>query len=77
MSGAALIASKSEAYRGVPDECLIRCESSKDFTFGVLHLLQNESERRRLIRVSRRHVDQFRLVGNEALRSRYNLALAC
>jgi hypothetical protein len=77
MSGAALIASKSEAYRGVPDECLIRCESSQDFTFGVLHLLQNESERRRLIRVSRRHVDQFRLVGNEALRSRYNLALAC
>lgn len=75
MSGAALVASNTEAYSLVPDECLIRADDSDAFRDAVGDLIRNEKERRRMVRLSRAHVDEFRLVGNESLRSRYNTAL--
>ncbi len=76
MSGAALIASDSEAYRRVPDDCLVRVQSADGFADGLMSLLRDESGRRQIVRRSMRHVVQDRLVGNEVVRSRYNTALA-
>lgn len=75
MSGAALVASDSEAYRRVPDDCIIRCDTSDGFAEGVVGLLRDESCRRDMTRRSMQHVEQNRMVGNEELRSRYNTAL--
>lgn len=77
MSGAALVASSVEAYKRVPDDCLLRAEDRVDFTEHTLRLLRDESLRRRIVRSSSKHVNEYRLVGNEGLRSRYNLALGC
>lgn len=76
MSGAALVASDSEAYRRVPNDCLVRVEDPDCFADGVLSLLRDESGRRSMVRRSMRIIEQDRLVTNEGLRSRYNTALA-
>jgi len=77
MSGAALIASDSEAYRDIPADCHFHASESTTFTHGIIELLSNESLRRGLVRNSTRHIKEFRMVGNESLRNRYNLALGC
>ena len=76
MSGAALIASDSEAYRRVPDDCIIRVDGAEGFASAVGDLLHDEKRRRRMVRESMFHVKQNRMVGNESLRSRYTKALA-
>jgi hypothetical protein len=76
MSGAALVASDSEAYKLVPDDCVIRCDGAEGFAGAVGDLLHDEQERRRMVRASAAHVRKYRCVGNESLRSRYNTALA-
>lgn len=77
MSGAALIASRTEAYAGVPDESIVRCDTTDDFVVATASLIGDERERRRMVRVSAEHIRKNRLVGNDALRNRYNLALGC
>ena len=77
MSGAALIASDSEAYRDIPADCHFHAPDSTTFTQHIVTLLCNESLRRRMVRNSMRHIKEFRMVGNESLRNRYNLALGC
>jgi len=77
MSGAALVASRVEAYANVPDNSLLRADNAAEFKDATLTLLQDESMRRRLIRASAFHVKHHRTIGNEALRSRYNTALGC
>jgi hypothetical protein len=76
MSGAALVASDSEAYKRVPDDSIIRVSGAEGFAGAVGDLLHDERERKRLIRRSMFHVKQDRFVGNESLRSRYTKALA-
>lgn len=76
MSGAALVASDTEAYASVPDDCIIRCDGAEGFAGAVGDLLADDRERRRMVKESLFHVKRDRLVGNEALRSRYNTALA-
>ena len=75
IAGAALVASDSEAYKLVPDECLVRASDSDGFTDGVLYFLQRESRRRETIKASMMHVKNNRLVGNSVLRSRYTSIL--
>lgn len=75
MGGAALVASNTEAYAGVPDDCIIRCEGAEGFAGAVGDLLHDERERRRMVKESMFHVKRDRMVGNESLRSRYNTAL--
>lgn len=75
ISGAAMIASDVTAYQHIADDCVLRAESSLDFVDGVLGVLRSESLRRRLVRNSLAHVRRDRMVGNEELRNRYNLAL--
>ena len=75
MSGAALVASDTEAYASVPDDCIIRCDSAEGFAGAVGDLLHDERERKRMVRASMRHVERDRMVGNESLRNRYNTAL--
>lgn len=75
MSGAALVASDSEAYRRVPDDSIIRVDGAEGFAGAVGDLLHDERERKRMIRRSMFHVKQDRLVGNESLRKRYTVAL--
>lgn len=76
MSGAALVASDSEAYKRIPDDSIIRVSGADGFCGAVAELLGNEAERKRMIRRSMFHVKRDRLVGNESLRSRYTKALA-
>lgn len=75
-SGAVLVGSSVEPYARIPEGCIERCDSPSGFTEAVLGLLRDESRRRRMLRLSSEHIDQFRLVSNSDLRSRYNLALA-
>lgn len=75
MSGAALIASGVEAYRKVPDESLLRANSSVEFVEHLLSLLRDESHRKKMIKSSMFHVKQNRLVDNESLCNRYTVAL--
>jgi hypothetical protein len=75
MSGAAFVASDSEAYKLVPDDSIIRVDGADGFVCAVRDLLHNESDRKCLIRRSMFHVKRDRMVGNESLRSRYTKAL--
>lgn len=75
MSGAALVASNAQAYAGVPDDCIIRCDGAEGFAGAVGDLLHDERERKRMVKESMFHVKRDRMVGNESLRSRYNTAL--
>lgn len=75
-SGAVLVGSSVEPYARIPEGCIERCDSSVAFSDVVMGLLRDESCRRRMLRASNEHIDKYRLVGNDDLRSRYNLALA-
>ncbi len=76
MSGAILIASDSEAYKLVPDGCLLRAGDSKAFTDATMSVLRDESGRRKILRASSAHISKYRLYNNDALRNRYNTVLA-
>jgi len=76
MSGAILVASDSEAYKLVPDECLVRASDAKGFMDATMSVLQDESGRRKILRASTTHIRQYRLVDNDALRNRYHTVLA-
>ena len=75
MAKAVLVASDSEAYRRVPDDCIMRATSPQEFKDRVVSLLRDESRRKQLLRASTLYVTQNRLVGNESLRNRYNTLL--
>ena len=75
MSKAVLVASDSEAYKRVPDDCIMRATNAGEFKDRVVSLLRDESRRKQLLRASTLHVKQNRLVGNESLRNRYNTLL--
>lgn len=75
MSGAALVASDSEAYKRVPSDSIIRVGDESGFVDAIDFLLGSEKERKRLVKNSLLHVKRDRLVGNAELRSRYNTAL--
>jgi hypothetical protein len=74
-SGAVLVGSSVEPYSRIPEGCIERCDSPSSFTIATLDLLRDESRRRGMLRVSNDHIDKYRLVSNDDLRSRYNLAL--
>jgi len=75
MAKAVLVASDSQAYRGVPDGCILRASDANAFKDSVVSLLRDESKRKKMLRASTLHVKQNRLVGNESLRNRYNTLL--